>query len=318
MLLRGCEAYQYNLAMLKPAKRMLCTALMAAVAASCTTTLELDHHFRLDGVNGDGALTFEDENFSFGFTPVPSGVFFVVKNQSTEAAYIEWQNCFFVEPGGNTFNALNTDILDESNEVAQRSAHRTQIPSRATVARFTTSTVNAKEGNLVTVSEVGTMLSQATLEQSPAHVGGTPDTATVRATASYAASLTATKVEFWNARRYWKSAVSGAMGGEKEALRNYANENLVGRDTMALGLRIAHNDVVHDYRFNFTIDAVFASSGVKSATSWDGHNSSERKIRYFALRNEDWAWRPMAEFGTPLTQLVGDAPTNEIGPVKSK
>ena len=113
-----------------PAPLSTSLALIPLLAAGCgATRMDLDYSF--DAITPAGLeVTPEAQgSFEFVFEVVPTGVYFTVTNHSATPASIDWAHCFFIDPSGNTYNALNTDILDESNEVARKSVNRTQLPA---------------------------------------------------------------------------------------------------------------------------------------------------------------------------------------------
>jgi hypothetical protein len=281
--------------MIKFASRTTLAALLLACTASCSSfTLDLDYAFRLDQQNTDEELVFVDKDFKFTFQAVESGVYFQVENLSEKLAYIDWDNCFFVEPDGNTYNALNTDILDESDEVASRtartSAHRTQVPINSTVKRFTTATVNMSEHDLVTVSEIGSMLSTTNFQWNQQSGWGWSANAQSTTSASYARSLTISSVEYWSARRYWLSDVEAKARDDMDgdSLRA-VSEHLLENPSIGFGLRMLHGEEARDFRFDFVLDAVFASRLLKL----DGVPAAEqpRELTYYAVPEDGWKWR---------------------------
>ncbi len=272
------------------ASKLTLAAILLVSSTSCVATLELDYAFRLKQKNTDEELVFADKDFKFTFQAIETGVYFQVDNLSDKPAYIDWDNCFFVEPSGNTYNALNTDILDEPGEVSSRtavtSAHRTQLPRNSTVKRFTTATVNANERNLVTVTEVGSMLSTTNFQwEQSAWLWRWPAQSTM--SASYARSLTVSLDESWSARRYWAATVEAIPRDDMEANSLKAvSEALLAKPSMGFGLRILHGDEVRDFRFDFLVDAVFASRMVGRA----GY-SYKRELNYYAYAEDGWKWR---------------------------
>lgn len=275
--------------------RWALAAVLLAHSTSCVSTLDLEYAYRLKQKNTDEHLVLVDKDFKFRFQPTVTGVFFTLENLSDKPAYIDWDNCFFVEPNGNTFNALNTDILNESDEVSSRTAnttaHRTQVPRRSIVKRFTTSTVNAREQNLVTIKEIGSMLSTTNVQWNKKLAGwkwvGTAQSTT---NSSYASTLTVSSVDSWYARRYWTQTVDMKPGDDVEAASLKAiSDFLLDNPSMAFGLRVLHGDEVLDFRFDFLVEAVFASNLQKSP----GPIVTERrrKLLYSAYAKDDWKWK---------------------------
>lgn len=274
--------------------------LSLAFLASCAgPTLDLSYAYRLEQADRESPLSFHDENFAFTFTAIESGVHFKVENLSSTAAHIDWSNSYFSEPDGNTFNALNTDILNESDEVASRtaavSAHRTQLPAGATVLRFTTSTVNAEEDDLVTVKEIGAMLSTTNVLYKPSQGWGWSHVAQATTSRGFARSLSVSKSDSWFARRFWQSTVkvgSGMKTDSKELLA--LSENYRRNPGYTLGLRIQLGDELRDYKFRFLIDSVFASRTERMEDFEEpGPDGSyiKQALKLYARADGDWAWK---------------------------
>lgn len=275
-------------------------SLALVLVASCASTLDLNYAYRLEQASGESPLAFADDDFVFAFTAVETGVLFQVENQSDQAAYIDWNNCYFSEPDGNTFNALNTDILNESDEVASRTAsvaaHRTQLPAGATVKRFTTATVNAEEDNMVTLEEVGTMLSTTNVWYQPSQGWGWSHVGKATTGASFARSFTMTEIDHWYARRYWPSTLKmrSGMKADSKDLAGLA-ENIRLNPGYTLGLRVLVGEEQRDYKFSFVIDAVFASKEVQLEEEFRSNEKNQprtkRELKFYALNDEDWLWR---------------------------
>lgn len=257
--------------------------------------MDLEYGFTLVGAENEEPLICPDERFPFQFEVIPSGVFFSVRNLSSEPAFIDWEHCFVVTPDGNTFNALNTDILDESDEVALRSVHRTQLPVNTTVSRFTTATVGITEETVLTIHEVSSMLSTTNVTWSPNYYWAWANTATARTSSDFSRTLTSTSADTWRARRYWPPRVEAPSGEEVEVLQG-VSESIGAKPAFGLGIRIVQGEVVTDYRFDFKIDAIFAISEKRRA----GLGSARKIVHeliYFAFRKDGWKWKEAKELG---------------------
>jgi hypothetical protein len=308
--------------------------LLTLPLLGCKTTIDLDYAFALEQSGSASDLTFEDERFAFAFEVVPSGVWFQVHNLTDAAAYIDWSNTFFVIPSGNVFNALNTDIINESNEVAARSLNRTQVPTGAVVSRFTTATVNAKESNLVLATEVGSMLSTTNVTWSTS-TGYTwrPDES-ARSSASYARALVTSEVEYWSARQFWPGSLTVSPGRELEALQRLS-QGIETERPIALGIRLAFGNDFRDYRFDFPIAAIFASqiksvpddsvpAPAPSKVSTAGEpgtarvkTKSKRVLIYTLTPSAGWSWQaPLDASSTDLQPKIDeDAPLDDVLPL---
>lgn len=307
------------------AAKTLLALSVATFSASCSTTIDLEYAFVLKQQNTSKHLGFEDAQFEFNFHALPSGVWFTVHNSSDQSATLDWDHCFFVMPNRNTFNALNTDILNESDKVSSRSAHRTQVPIATSVSRFTTATVATSEYKTVTYKEIQSMLSSTNIEWSgtgrstgessttssstgvdPARTRSTSDysqrsswkaKAVERTSASFASTLTVDSIEGWQVRKFWPLQLTSAPGRELDALLPVTSLVSLG-DTMTLGLRLVHGEDIRDYRFDFTIDAIYATALLRTRSP-EGEPRIGRKLLFTAQHNGHWTWVPTEDASAP-------------------
>ena len=98
-------------------------------------------------------LQFNDDNFEFGFIPVPNGVYFRIINLNSKPAFLEWDRCYFIEPGGNSAKALNTDLLEENSETMAKAKYESILPPNGLFSRFTSSALNVAKFKNITVKE---------------------------------------------------------------------------------------------------------------------------------------------------------------------
>jgi hypothetical protein len=83
------------------------------------------------------------EPLTFAIDPLYNGIIFTVRNNSDQTARIIWDKSYFIMPDGNSYKALNTDILKEEKEIVHKAKYVSTIPSKASFTRFTTSSLNA-------------------------------------------------------------------------------------------------------------------------------------------------------------------------------
>jgi hypothetical protein len=119
------------------------------VLSACATQYQLRYEAQLRNASGEGGLSSQQDGLSFEFLPLPTGVAFAVSNKSAEDVVLDWSRSYFIEPGGNSFKALNSDTLKEDSKVAMKSLDVVTVPSGAMLRRFTTASVNPEGYNIV-------------------------------------------------------------------------------------------------------------------------------------------------------------------------
>ena len=72
-------------------------------------------------------LDFEDEYFAFKFVPLPNGIWFDIYNKTKTTAKIIWDKSYFIMPDGNSYKALNTDLLKEERRIAEKAKYLSLI-----------------------------------------------------------------------------------------------------------------------------------------------------------------------------------------------
>jgi hypothetical protein len=263
---------------------------LVGLTASCATTYEVEYGFTLEQAAPGDPLRYDDEEFEFVFQPTHDGLAFRIRNLTDENATLEWDKSFFVQPDGNTYRALNTDVLEEADSVALKSANSSIIPAGAGLKRFTTATTNAVQSWSVTVSGASTYSTHLRWHE------GTWNwyTEANDSTFTGVASLRSTKN--WDAFiRYWPDQLS-VTGSTLPALQELA-DTIKSGPTMSLGLTIAKGTDERTYRFDFTIDSVFVFGMV---TLLHGERRPKvQKLHYVARADSRWEWFD-ARKGTPL------------------
>lgn len=282
----------------------LAAALLAAIT-SCATTVELDYAYDISSElreEPDGSFT--DGRFTFDFIAIPTGVLFSITNKTGEPAYLRWDDCYFVEPNGNTYNALNTDLIKETDvnlTQAAKSQFLTQVPSKATVTRFTTATTNAEAGSVVTSVEVANMLTTANYTWSGSGWSWSTPSASALVS-SYADSFRMVKEEdYWYAKRYYPTKKRGSHQQLIDDLDSLTREISSDRP-MGLGLCLVSEDEATNYRFDFTIDAVVATRTIKDSDVRGGKTKSQKVEYGISQKSNEWAWQ--FPEGTPPHRLT--------------
>ena len=264
---------------------------------SCETTLKMDYAYSVESNIGDGGSRLQDERFKFTFSPLASGVLFTIENLGDEPAYIVWDDCYFVEPSGNTFNALNTDLVDESDSTtvqAMKSNYKTQVPAGTSVMRFTTATTNTSTITRVNAAEISLDLRSANYayDESGYHWSEPQVSSTVR---NFALGLEQTATTHqWRASRYYPASLkTGSTSGKDRRLIAKLDElkTKVEQDQpMSLGIRVDCGGDAIDYRFDFQVEAIFAS---RSAPVGHAPNNTRvyKQVEFGSSRRRDgWAW----------------------------
>lgn len=284
-----------------PHSRLIALALSTALLTSCTTTLEVDYRFDVV-VPEDLAPSAEaDAAFDFNFEVVPTGIYFTAQNNSSAPAIIDWQNCFFIDTSGNTYNALNTDILDETDEVAFKSANRTQLPAKGRVSRFTTATVNVQGNSVVTAVDVGTMLQDTYIVDTGIGWNSTP---TIRTSATYANTLVSSKVDHWYAKRFFEGTVVLRNKNDPGAFKRLV-ERTSSYSPMGVGIRVVTDEGPIDFRFDFPVTGVYASKLEAQPTgpSLNGRKVGVRQLYYYAT--DQSGWEVLDRDGSPQDDPAG-------------
>jgi hypothetical protein len=180
------------------------------------------------------SLKFIDEKFEFNFLPVENGIIFQIKNIGEKPAFLEWDRSYFIEPDGNSYKALNTDLLHENVETKEKAKYESVIPPNGIFQRFTTSALNSELFTSVNFTEFNS-----------------GNISTVRVVSS--------KITGFG--RYWPGYTepSFATGDTLqkndlalEEIKNY----MVNKNKMGLGISVKMNDTISDYKFDFRFRSV--------------------------------------------------------------
>ncbi len=284
-----------------PLSHPIALALSAALLTSCTTTLEVDYRFGVVVPEGLAPSAEDDAAFDFDFVVVPTGIYFTVQNNSSAPATIDWQNCFFIDTSGNTYNALNTDILNETNEVAFKSANRTQLPAKGRVSRFTTATVNVQGKSVVTSVDVGVMLQETHIVDTGIGWNSTP---TSRTSATYARTLVSSRVDHWYARRFYEPEVVLRDKNDPGAFKQLV-ERISARSPMGVGIRVVTEEGPIDFRFDFPVTGVYASRREAQPL---GPSLNERKVvvrQLYYYATDQSGWEVLDRDGSPQDDAAG-------------
>lgn len=122
-------------------KRNILVIMLSILLTSCSVNYILIYKTELKNPKSNN-LHYEDEKFSFDFIPFYNGIYFSIKNEIDSTASLIWDKSYFITPEGNSFKALNIDLLNEQTETLLKGTNESIIPSKSIFARFTTPTTN--------------------------------------------------------------------------------------------------------------------------------------------------------------------------------
>jgi hypothetical protein len=216
--------------------------LVAAVFVSGCSSITYRTGYRAYLVgSAEHTLTYSDSTFAFKFQPTVNGVYYEVHNLTAEIASIEWDRCYFIEPQGNSFKALNTDLLDQNDETSEKSRYESIIPPGAMYARFTTSASNLTDFQSLRAAQIYDYFSD---------------------TIEWSVELE----QFYRIGRYWpcymnngitvingkRVPVTGTGPSRFEDITGYIRSG----NKMGLGISVRHGGELHDYKFDFRVTSV--------------------------------------------------------------
>lgn len=287
-------------------------ALLASLLfiCACESTLKMDYAYSIKSNIEGSESPLQDERFKFQFVALSSGVLFTIENLGDEPAYIVWDDCYFVEPSGNTFNALNTDLVEESDSTAvqaMKSNYKTQVPAGTSVTRFTTATTNTHTVTRIKAAQVSLDLTSTNYryDGSGWYWSDPQVSTTVR---NYALGLQqSSATNEWEASRYYPASFKTSSSSGKDrrltAKLNALNAKVEQDQPMTLGLRVDCGEDTINYRFDFQVEVIFASRTVVK------RGSNGKRYREFvefgsSRRRDGWTWEfvDAPESGTATTE----------------
>lgn len=238
--------------------RLLGLLATCLILAGCGTQYSLLYNTKV-------AADFRSENtdpFTFYIDPVPNGIIFTVRNNSDQTAKIIWDKSYFIMPDGNSYKALNTDILKEEQEIVVKAQYVSVIPSRATFSRFTTASVNASKFKFEEAAVFSSTWQNYTTT-----------------------NIKYLEAEFLSYGNYWPLTVnvdvSDVMPKENDeikirnALNSISNE-VARNNNLGFGLVIEHRGTEKEYRFDIKITKIHAVKKVNVAK--DGESAKTKYI----------------------------------------
>lgn len=226
--------------------RLFLTGILSLIIISCSTTFNVAFDTYLSK-SPTKALSYSDEKFDFNFIPVSNGIWFTIKNNTEQTAYLIWDKSYFIDPSGNSYKALNYDVIAITDEVARRENNESPIPAKSTFSRFTTSNTNLQkfsEYNSKTVNNYFTNYSYTTsFNKDFFNIG----------------NYWITKFDFNETSGYYYSSGDKTLEPEDiylnkkcEDIKKFIKQN----NNLGLGLFIKDSEKTYEYRFDFKIKEV--------------------------------------------------------------
>jgi hypothetical protein len=237
------------------------------VLGGCCTTFRVVYATEIDGAD---SLRFEDAEFAFSFLPVYNGVVFEIYNKTDTPAYLNWDKTYFVQPDGNSFKAVNADILITADKLADKEAYESVVPPRARFARFTTSAPNVSFLSATSVAEI-------------TNATRSGDTIRVVATGS------STTWEAFRAGAFWPIGLTRMnlgltdewLSAKGDELALYVRQN----DRMGIGFYMIHGETPKEYRFDFRFSRVQVFGEEIDPSTW----KRVSRLMYIGTSEADWA-----------------------------
>jgi len=232
----------------------------------CATNYSIIYESRL---SKSGNLSSIENDFEFIFFPTYNGIVFEIKNNSDQTARIIWDKSYFIMPDGNSFKALNTDILKEDYEVVAKAEYISTIPSNSKFKRFTTSALNSAKMKYTTISEFNSKFNANSF--------------------SYKQII---KEEFILFNHYWiptimiESTVTDTTASELlKPICDFINTH----NKLGLGLVLEHNGSEKEYRFDFIITKAHFIEKKAITSDESGTTEGEYFLEYtFNVKEKKW------------------------------
>jgi hypothetical protein len=261
---------------------VLFAAMLTALLSGCSTTYSLKYDARLRHAPEPGTLRVEEDGLVFSFLLTPAGILFSIENNSGNDAELDWSRSYFIEPGGNSFKALNLDTIREDKMVAAKSRDAVVIPRGAKLLRFTTASTNPERYTVVHSAQIATWMSHT----------------------SQAWTFASTSIqEGFDFPRYFPLDFK-AEGSRLAAKLEEVSTLLKAGSSMGLGLMIRKDGSEKLQRFDIDVEKV---SVLAKRTLHEGETVSTVQVAtHECTRAGGWAWKS-------LTSSSGSG-TMESGP----
>jgi hypothetical protein len=245
----------------------ICLVIFSIIfITGCSTHYSIIYETRLSKSEN---LSLTEDDFEFNFFPTYNGIVFEIKNNSDQTARLIWDKSYFIMPNGNSYKALNTDILKEDYEVVAKAEYVSTIPSNSKFKRFTTSSLNSAKMKYTTISEFNLRLNTSDI--------------------SYTQII---KEEFILSNSYWtptiliESAVTDTTASELlKPISDFINTN----NNLGLGLMLEHNGIEKEYRFDFIITKAHFIRYKLNSSDELGNTTDKYYLEYtFFVEEKKW------------------------------
>ncbi|MFZ5940277.1 MAG: hypothetical protein ACOYXB_06855 [Bacteroidota bacterium] len=199
-------------------------------------------------------LEYEDSLFAFKFMPEPNGIYFNIYNKTSSSAYLIWDESYIIYPDGNSYKALNTDLLISDSKISEKEKYESIIPKESNFSRFTTSTLN-----LSTLHEINTLYFELP-----------------------ASNLSNTSVdynEFYYHFNYWPidnkiaDTYPEFLKAIEDSVFNLLKENTINNNHLGIGLTLKTGSSTITYDFRFKIREIMVYK-------YNQSNGSYEKYKY--------------------------------------
>jgi len=217
-----------------PQKLIFISIVVFLSIVSCNVTYHYTYHTYLEqSENKD--LKYNDSILSFQFWPQPNGIYFQIDNLTDNNMFLIWDKTYFIGPNGNSFKALNTDILETQDKLVDKENYESIIPSKSRFLRFTTpnSNISIMENRYTTILYSEIFNSINILDSYHKFFQGKP---------------------YWMLTSEFKETMDMAEPDTKA--RQKAIDFMRNSDNLGIGFTFRIGDEYAEYHFNFKVSKV--------------------------------------------------------------
>lgn len=254
--------------------RVLAVLALLILASGCSAKYKFWLVYETETESRRNAELHEGD-LRFDVIPAHNGIMFSIENRSDQSATLIWDKSYFILPNGNSYKALNTDVLQEDKEVLDKAEYSSTIPSHSTFSRFTTSTVPSSK---VTFNEVAQFYAQ----------WGSLDFESTNVRRHQYLRFE----PYWPIKVDYRSALSSPKKSDQLRTLRRISQFVGENNSLGLGLVIEHRGIEREYRFDIRITRVHAVSEGGGQANPDA--SSEYIVDY-SLDVTVGSWRERGE-----------------------
>jgi hypothetical protein len=248
----------------------LSAVLGGLLAASCAINYDLKYEAEIRGVEGENRLNVEYDGLKFEVLPLPTGVGFAIINNSESDVVLDWSRSYFIEPGGNSFKALNYDTVKEDSVIALKSLDQVVVPRGALLRRFTTASTNPERYLLIRSSSFA---------QYMGHGGG-------------AWSFSSMSIrEGWDFPEYFPLRISADDSQLTKKLAEVSSLMQRG-PSMGLGLMIVAGESEKLYRLDLDFTKISAIA-TRTVEEEPGVLVGRREVTHTCAKSDNWTWKDL-------------------------